>query len=118
MNLSKCDICPRKCGINREKDELGFCQMKDKIKIARDHILPNMLEEYKINPDELSLTNKTITTIIRNYTEESGVRELERIIRKICRKYVCNKIDGKRKIDPNKNLENISSPEDTIYIIY
>ena len=35
MNLSKCDICPRKCGINREKDELGFCQMKDKIKIAR-----------------------------------------------------------------------------------
>ena len=35
MNLSKCDICPRKCGINREKGELGFCQMKDKIKIAR-----------------------------------------------------------------------------------
>ena len=35
MNLSKCDICPRKCGINREKGELGFCQIKDKIKIAR-----------------------------------------------------------------------------------
>ena len=35
MNLSKCDICPRKCGVNREKGELGFCQMKDKIKIAR-----------------------------------------------------------------------------------
>ncbi len=35
MNLSKCDICPRKCGVNREKGELGFCKMKDKIKIAR-----------------------------------------------------------------------------------
>ena len=35
MNISKCDICPRKCGVNREKGELGFCQMKDKIKIAR-----------------------------------------------------------------------------------
>ena len=35
MNLSKCDICPRKCEVNREKGELGFCKMKDKIKIAR-----------------------------------------------------------------------------------
>lgn len=35
MNLSKCDICPQKCGVNREKGELGFCKMKDKIKIAR-----------------------------------------------------------------------------------
>lgn len=35
MNLSNCDICPRKCGVNREKGELGFCKMKDKIKIAR-----------------------------------------------------------------------------------
>ena len=35
MNLSKCDICPRKCRVNREKGELGFCKMKDKIKIAR-----------------------------------------------------------------------------------
>lgn len=35
MNLSKCDICPRKCGVNREKGKLGFCQAKDKIKIAR-----------------------------------------------------------------------------------
>lgn len=35
MNLNKCDICPRKCGVNREKGKLGFCQAKDKIKIAR-----------------------------------------------------------------------------------
>ena len=101
------DKIPAELRDRMEIIELGSYTEYDKIKIARDHILPNMLEEYKINPDELSLTNKTITTIIRNYTEESGVRELERIIRKICRKYVCNKIDGKRKIDPNKNLENI-----------
>ena len=34
MNLLKCDICPRKCGINRNK-ELGFCKSGNKIKIAR-----------------------------------------------------------------------------------
>lgn len=101
------DKIPTELRDRMEIIELGSYTEYDKIKIARDHILPNMLEEYKINPDEISLTNKTITTIIRNYTEESGVRELERIIRKICRKYVCNKIEGKRKFDPNKNLENI-----------
>ena len=87
--------------------ELGSYTEYDKIKIARDYILPKILEELKIPVDELSLTNKTITTIIRNYTEESGVRGLERTIRTVCRKFTCNKIEGKKKLDPNKNLENI-----------
>lgn len=35
MNLYKCDICPRKCGINRNNNELGFCKSGKNIKIAR-----------------------------------------------------------------------------------
>lgn len=35
MNLSKCNICPRKCEVNREKGKVGFCKMKNKIKIAK-----------------------------------------------------------------------------------
>lgn len=35
MNLDNCKICPRKCGANRNKNELGFCKSKNKIKIAR-----------------------------------------------------------------------------------
>lgn len=35
MNLDKCMICPRKCRVNRNNGELGFCKAGDKIKIAR-----------------------------------------------------------------------------------
>ena len=35
MYLDNCNICPRKCGINRNKNELGFCKSGNKIKIAR-----------------------------------------------------------------------------------
>jgi len=35
MNLNQCNICPRKCGINRNNNELGFCKAGNKIKIAR-----------------------------------------------------------------------------------
>ncbi len=35
MNLNKCDICPRKCYVNRNKNELGFCRAGNKLKVAR-----------------------------------------------------------------------------------
>ena len=35
MNLDNCNICPRKCGVNRNKKEFGFCRAGNKIKIAR-----------------------------------------------------------------------------------
>ena len=35
MNLEKCLLCPRKCGVNREKGQLGFCKAGKNIKIAR-----------------------------------------------------------------------------------
>ncbi len=35
MNIDKCLLCPRLCGVNRNKGEIGFCSAKDKIKIAR-----------------------------------------------------------------------------------
>ena len=101
------DKIPTELKDRMEIIELGSYTEYEKIKIAKEHILPNMLEEYRISKDELNLTNNTLTTIIRNYTKESGVRELERMIRKICRKFVCNKIDGKKKLDPNKNIESI-----------
>ena len=34
MNLKKCNICPRNCGINREEGKIGYCKCDDKIKIA------------------------------------------------------------------------------------
>lgn len=35
MNLNNCNLCPRNCGIDREKGQIGFCKASNKIKIAR-----------------------------------------------------------------------------------
>ncbi len=76
----------------------------EKIKIAENHILPNLRKEYKI--DDINLEKKTLTNIIRMYTKESGVREFSRVLGKIYRKYLCMMVEGKELLDPNQYLES------------
>ncbi len=101
------DKIPTELKDRMEIIELNSYTEYEKIKIAKEYIIPKMLEEYSLVDEEINLSNKTITTIIRNYTKESGVRELERVIRKIFRRYLCNKIEGKNRLDPNKYLPKI-----------
>lgn len=77
----------------------------EKIKIAKNYIIPNLIKEYKLQKDEILIDNKTLTNIIRMYTKESGVRELTRVLKKVFRKFICLKIENKELIDPNKNIE-------------
>ena len=86
--------------------ELGSYTEFEKIKIAKNYLIPRFLKEYSLTLDDVNLSTKTLTTIIRYYTKESGVRELERLIQKIFRKYVCTKLVSGKKTDPNKNLES------------
>ena len=57
----------------------------EKLDIAKNYLIPNNM---KIHNIKLDLDDELIVDIIRNYTIESGVRELERNISKICRKVV------------------------------
>ena len=57
----------------------------EKLDIAKNYLIPNGMKAHNIN---LHLSDELIINIIRNYTIESGVRELERNIAKICRKVV------------------------------
>ncbi len=77
----------------------------EKIKIAKNHLIPELIKEYKVPESELNLTPKTLTNIIRYYTHESGVRELERVLDKVYRKFVVSKLEKKTPVDPNKKLE-------------
>ncbi len=99
------DSIPRELKDRMEIIEVGSYTEYEKIKIAKQHIIPMLLKEYKFKSENINLTSKTITNIIRYYTHESGVRELERQLEKIFRKYVVNSIDDKKSIDPNRNLE-------------
>jgi len=60
----------------------------EKLNIARRYLIPKQLKENGLKEDELKIPDSTILDIIQHYTRESGVRNLEREISKICRKVV------------------------------
>src|SRR5882757_1196899 len=60
----------------------------EKSAIARKYLLPKQVKQNGLEPAELSVSDNTIKDIIRYYTREAGVRNLEREVSKICRKSV------------------------------
>ncbi len=68
----------------------------EKINIAQKYLIPKQSENNGLKKNEWNIDNKINRKIIRNYTRESGVRNLEREISKIARKVV-KKIDAKEK---------------------
>jgi|HigsolmetaAR203D_1030402.scaffolds.fasta_scaffold00003_74 ATP-dependent protease La len=60
----------------------------EKVHIAREHLLPKLMKNNGVKPEELSVDESAIRDIVRYYTREAGVRALEREIGKICRKVV------------------------------
>ena len=80
----------------------------EKIEIAKRHLIPKIFEENVIKPSELQITDEAVRSIIRYYTREAGVRNLERELATIARKAVketlLSKSKTKIKVD-EKNLE-------------
>ncbi len=60
----------------------------EKLAIAQRYLLPKQLKANGLKPEELSVDAAAVRDIVRYYTRESGVRNLEREISKICRKVV------------------------------
>ena len=76
----------------------------EKINIANKYLLPKQIKENGVKENELDLEDGTIKEIIRSYTRESGVRNLEREISKVSRKVVKKVVNGeKEKVNVNKN---------------
>lgn len=66
----------------------------EKMVIARRYLVPRQLRENGLHTDEVEFSDESIQTIVRNYTREAGVRELERQIGGICRKVVTRFAEG------------------------
>jgi ATP-dependent Lon protease len=60
----------------------------EKIAIAKQYLLPKQIKNNGLKPEELHVAESALRDIVRYYTRESGVRNLERDISKICRKVV------------------------------
>ena len=80
----------------------------EKINIANKFLLPKQIKENGVKEGEMNLIDGTIKDIIRNYTRESGVRNLEREISKVTRKVVKKVVSKEEKnvIINNKNISD------------
>ncbi|MBE3586219.1 endopeptidase La [Desulfofundulus thermocisternus] len=59
---------------------------EEKVQIALRHLIPKQLKEHGLTPEMFSISEKALRRVIREYTRESGVRNLERQIAALCRK--------------------------------
>ena len=78
----------------------------EKINIANKYLLPKQIKDNGVKEKEMTLSEDIIKEIIRSYTKESGVRNLEREISKVARKVVKKVVTGEEK-EVNINLKNL-----------
>ena len=79
----------------------------EKLQIARRHLLPKAIKNHGLRKDELEVGDDALLEIVRRYTREAGVRNLERELAKISRKAV-TKIIRKEVKQVAVNAENLS----------
>ena len=89
----------------------GYTEI-EKLKIATTYLLPRQMEENGIDPKVLDISNGAILQIISQYTQEAGLRNLERELASVCRKVARKVAEGKKektKINA-KNLHQFLGP--------
>jgi len=69
----------------------------EKLDIAKKHLIPKIIKEHGLNMSNIEFDDDVLLFIIRYYTKEAGVRELERLISSIVRKVVMNVIKKSEK---------------------
>jgi len=69
----------------------------EKVAIAKGYLIPRQIRENSLRPKEISFNDESLKKIIREYTREAGVRNLERKIGAVCRKVGTRIAEGKRK---------------------
>ncbi len=86
---------------------------REKIAIAQGYLISRQLRENGLLTGEVAFTDRALRTLIRSYTREAGVRNLEREIGAVCRKVVTQIAEGtitQIEITPEKVRENLGRP--------
>jgi len=71
---------------------------QEKLKIAHGYLVPRQLRENGLRPGEVTFSDAAILKLVREYTREAGVRNLEREIGSICRRLVARAAEGKANL--------------------
>ena len=91
------DNIPRPLRDRMEIIEIGIYTRREKLAIAKDHLIPKQLQRHGLSHRLLKFSDDAIYEIIDYYTHEAGVRNLERAIASICRKVDRQLIEKKKK---------------------
>ncbi|MFQ5665263.1 MAG: endopeptidase La [Candidatus Binatia bacterium] len=93
--------------------ELAGYTEEDKLEIARRHLIPKQLKENGLQEGQITFTTEGLVHLIRHYTREAGLRNLEREIGSLCRKVARGITEGKTApttMDPAK-VHELLGPE-------
>ena len=98
---------------NELRDRLEIVELSsyteyEKLDIAKIHLVPTLLDEHGVDIERVSFSDEAILSIIRNYTKESGVRELDRLLATIIRKIVKDIVINKAKDNYKITISNVS----------
>ncbi len=102
------DTIPRPLLDRMEIIELGSYTDEEKRMIAKEHLIPKQMEKHGLKKSQMRISDDGIRAMITGYTRESGVRNLERMVAKICRKVdLCLVQEApKKNVITEKNLDS------------
>lgn len=107
------------------RDRLEIVELRgyteyEKLDICKTHLIKKIAEEHGLQEELLMIDDEALLTIIRNYTKEAGVRELERKLSTIIRKIVTNIVMNSRQLEcvyiSKENLKEYLGNEKYHYI--
>ena len=91
--------------------ELSSYTEPEKLEIAIRHLIPKQIQQHGMEETDVAFTREALVKMVRCYTKESGVRNLERQIAKVCRKIIVQRLENPSE-DPvseqvtSENVEN------------
>ena len=93
--------------------ELAGYTEEEKLKIAVEHLIAKQVKNHGLTAEQLQFTEPAVRSVIRNYTREAGVRNLERELGALCRKVARRRAEGDLSpvaITPEKVTEFLGAP--------
>ncbi|MCA1619018.1 MAG: endopeptidase La [Acidobacteria bacterium] len=87
---------------------------EEKLEIARRHLMPKQIEENGIAARNVQISKKALSVVVHQYTQEAGLRQLEREIGRICRKVARRIAEGKSeavRVTPKNVHEYLGAPQ-------
>ena len=94
--------------------ELPGYTEEEKLKIAQEHLVAKQVQNHGLKPDQIEFTEQALRTVIRGYTREAGVRNLEREIAAVCRKAARRRAEGVADplaVTPDVVVEMLGAPK-------